>query len=98
MPSQPDMATQWRYGMDDGSAEAAPQDAASAADAGYMPPDSGPFECNNCQFFVADGQPCQKVAEPVQGEGLCTLFAPAGNETQAEEHTEGADPQQTAAY
>jgi hypothetical protein len=63
---------------------------------GYVTPDLGPFECENCIHF--DGQSrCnhpQVISDPeVQGqvdpEGCCNFFKSAHNETQAEEHGEG---------
>ena len=57
--------------------------------ADYMGPDQGPFECQNCAYFIADGQPCQKVSDPIEAEGCCDLYSPGGKETQEEEHTEG---------
>lgn len=55
----------------------------------YQGPEAGPFECSNCTYFIGDGQPCQKVSDPVQGDGHCKLFESAGNESQDQEHTEG---------
>lgn len=89
----------WSRGMPDGY-EQEEGGAVSAQEAGYLPPDQGPFECSNCSYFVAEGQPCQKVAEPVQAEGHCNLFVSAGAETQEQEHTEaaGADSSDTASF
>lgn len=72
------------YSNDQGASDygdASGNGAVSADDpsADYQGPDQGPFECSNCQFFVADGQPCQKVSDPVQSQGCCNLFLSAGN-------------------
>lgn len=40
----------------------------------YMTPDQGPFSCSNCEYFLGDGQPCQKVSDPVESGGCCDLF------------------------
>jgi hypothetical protein len=63
---------------------------------GYVTPDLGPFECENCIHF--DGQSrCnhpQVISDPevngqVEAESCCNFFKSAHNETQAEEHGEG---------
>lgn len=62
---------------------------------GYVTPDLGPFECENCTHFQPSNR-CdhpQVIADPeVQGqvdaEGCCNFFHSAHNETQAEEHGE----------
>lgn len=40
----------------------------------YMGPECGPFRCSNCEYFVADGQPCKKVADPIAAGGCCNKF------------------------
>lgn len=67
---------------------------------GYMGPDEGPFECHNCTFFQGDEGPGQCTNPKVQqdpdvngqvdSEGCCNEFNSAHNETQEQEHTEGA--------
>lgn len=47
-----------------------------AQQAGYMGPENGPFKCSHCEYFVADGKPCQKVADPIRAEGCCNLYEP----------------------
>ncbi len=96
----------WRNGLPDGSEQPAPEGAGlvSAEEAQYQPPESGPFECSNCMYFVGDNQPCQKVADPVMSEGCCNLFQSAGAETQADEHSEAVsgdgaqEPEQTGSF
>ena len=65
------------------------------AQSGYVTPDLGPFECDNCTHF--DGQnSCNhpqvqndpEVSGQVDPEGCCNYFQSAGRETQAEEHGE----------
>lgn len=61
---------------------------------GYVTPDLGPFECENCQHFTAPSS-CSHpfvIADPevngqVDAEGCCNYFKSAHNETQAEEHS-----------
>lgn len=53
----------------------------------YMGPDQGPFQCANCMYFIGDGQPCQKVSDPVESEGCCNQFQSAQGDD------EGADMQ-----
>lgn len=67
----------WYHGEDDGSNDTS-SGGVSAQEAGYLTPDQGPFTCSNCIYFVAENEPCQKVAEPVQAEGCCDLFQNAG--------------------
>lgn len=63
---------------------------------GYVTPDLGPFECENCIHFEAPGS-CNHptvVSDPeVQGnvdpEGCCNFFKSAHSESQEEEHSEG---------
>lgn len=62
---------------------------------GYVTPDLGPFECENCQHFTAPSNcnhPTVQADPQVQGqvdpEGCCNFFKSAHNETQAEEHGE----------
>jgi hypothetical protein len=62
---------------------------------GYVTPDLGPFECENCVHFE---QPTtcnhpEVVNDPevqgqVEAEGCCNFFKSAHNESQAEEHSE----------
>lgn len=63
------------------------------AQSGYVTPDLGPFECDNCIHF--DGQsrcnhPQVQSDQEVQGnvdpEGCCNFFKSAHNESQAAEH------------
>ncbi len=100
--SGPELEAAWRNKMPDGSEEDDAGGLMSADEAGYQPPDQGPFECNNCMYFVSEGQPCQKVADAVQGEGCCNEYASKGAEDQAAEHSEGAvadaDTAQSASY
>lgn len=43
----------------------------SAQEAGYVP--QAP-QCQTCDYFQGDGQPCVKVSDPVQAGGWCTLY------------------------
>jgi hypothetical protein len=62
---------------------------------GYVMPDLGPFECENCTHFEAPNR-CnhpEVVADPevngnVEAEGCCNFFKSAGQESQAEEHSD----------
>lgn len=83
-----DNDTDLQNGDDTGSDQPLPADDPSIV---YMGPDQGPFECQNCIYFVGDGQPCQKVSDPVQAEGCCNQYQCAGNETQQQEHSEGME-------
>lgn len=64
---------------------------------GYVPPQLGPFECENCQHFEAPNR-CNHptiVSDPevqgnVEAEGCCNFFKSAGNQSQEEERSEGA--------
>ena len=29
--------------------------------------------CNSCEYFVAEGEPCQKVSGDISGDGWCVL-------------------------
>jgi hypothetical protein len=71
------------------------------AQSGYVTPDLGPFECENCVHFQPPNQCNQQqvVSDPeVQGqvdpEGCCNFFTSAGNETQADEHSENSPEQE----
>ena len=74
----------------------APADHDGTQASGYVTPDLGPFECENCQKFTPPGT-CQdphvqndpEVQGQVDPQGCCNFFKSAHNETQAEEHTEG---------
>lgn len=72
----------------------APPDGTAAS--GYVTPDLGPFECENCTKF----QPPSTCTEPnvvndpevngqVDPEGCCNYFTSAHNESQEQEHNEG---------
>jgi hypothetical protein len=69
------------------------------AQAGYVTPDLGPFECENCIHFEEPNS-CnhpQVMSDPeVQGqvdpEGCCNFFKSAHNESQSDEHSEGLNP------
>lgn len=76
---------------------------------GYVTPDLGPFECENCQHFQPENPEYPKncdhpkvVADQdvdrVDPEGCCNFFKSAHNESQAEEHGEqnGVSDEQTA--
>lgn len=43
----------------------------------YMTSDQGPFQCQNCTYFV-DPNACQKVSGEIDPEGCCNLFEKAG--------------------
>ena len=68
------------------------------AQSGYVTPDLGPCECENCVHFQPPGQ-CnqpQVVSDPevngqVEPEAWCKYFKSAHKETQEEEHTEGTE-------
>ena len=69
----------------------------SVSQSGYKQPDEGPFECENCMNFQPPNQcsdPRVQADPQVQGQvdpqGVCNFFSSAHNETQEEEHTEGA--------
>ena len=49
----------------------------SQEQAGYMGPEAGPFQCQNCRHFQGDGQDCEIVEGPIQAEGCCNEFEPA---------------------
>jgi hypothetical protein len=66
---------------------------------GYVTPDLGPFECENCAKFQPPsqcGDPRVQADPEVQGqvdpEGCCNFFQSAHNESQADEH--GTQPNQ----
>jgi hypothetical protein len=71
----------------------AQQDGTQAS--GYVTPDLGPFECENCTKFSAPNQ-CQEprvqsdpeVQGQVDPQGCCNFFQSAHNESQAQEHSE----------
>lgn len=72
------------------------QDGTAAS--GYVTPDLGPFECENCGKFQPPGQCTDQrvVSDPeVQGQvdpqGCCNFFQSAHNENQADEHSEGGE-------
>ena len=66
-----------------------------SAQSGYVTPDLGPFECENCINFQPPNQ-CnqpQVVSDPevngqVDPEGCCDFFTSAHNENQQDEHSE----------
>jgi hypothetical protein len=61
----------------------------SAADAKYV---DTAGSCATCSHFVADGQPCQVIVEPVSAGGWCSLF----EEGQASAPPQAAAPQSPA--
>jgi len=66
------------------------------AQSGYVTPDLGPFECENCMHFTAPTT-CdhpEVISDPevqgqVEAEACCNFFKSAHKETQQEEHSEG---------
>lgn len=73
-----------------------PQQDGTAA-AGYVTPDLGPFECENCTKFQPPnlcGDPRVQQDPEVQGQvdpqGCCNFFQSAHNETQGQEQSEAA--------
>lgn len=58
----------------------------------YMGPENGPFMCSNCVYFMGDNQPCQKVSDPVNAEGCCNQFQPAGGDQGAQGIDQGPPP------
>jgi hypothetical protein len=73
---------------------AAPPDGTAAS--GYVTPDLGPFECENCTKFQ-EPSTCTdphvvndpEVNGQVDPEGCCNYFTSAHKESQEQEHTEG---------
>ena len=62
---------------------------------GYVTPDLGPFECENCVHFQPPSECNQPevVSDPEVGgqvdpQGCCNFFESAHNETQEQEHGE----------
>lgn len=45
--------------------------------AGYMGPEAGPFQCQNCTFFQAPNA-CGVVDGDIDPEGCCNNFTPGG--------------------
>lgn len=91
----------WSRGEPDGYDEPEGGAPVSHAEAGYLPPEQAPFECQNCEYFVADGQPCQKVAEPVMSGGICKLFEKgqeAPDTGAVADSSAGADTEASASY
>jgi hypothetical protein len=66
---------------------------------GYVTPDLGPFECENCKHFDEElPKACDHAVviadaavQRVEAEGCCNFFKSAHRETQAEEHSEGEE-------
>lgn len=65
--------------------------------AGYT--DQAP-QCGNCDAFIADGQPCQKISDPVSGGGFCRVHSslvnagntdPNAGQSQVEPSSGGAE-------
>lgn len=53
--------------------------------AGYMGPEEGPFMCKNCVYFAQKApNTCHIVAGPIDPEGCCNLYTPAGEATDTE--------------
>lgn len=42
---------------------------------GYLPPEDGPFECENCHYFNKGGK-CELVEGNIDPEGCCNLYTP----------------------
>jgi hypothetical protein len=54
---------------------------------GYMPPESGPFECEYCHYF--DGKhDCELVEGDIEPDGCCNLFTESGKAGKPEEELE----------
>lgn len=49
--------------------------AQDSPEAKYMGPDSGPFMCAHCEFFVGPNS-CVKVEGYIDPNGCCNLFDP----------------------
>jgi hypothetical protein len=90
----------WSRGEPDGYDEQEDGAPVSQQEAGYLPPEQGPFSCQNCEYFVADNQPCQKVAEPIMADGICKLFekSDASQVPEGAGDSAGADAEATASY
>lgn len=47
----------------------------------YMGSEMGPFQCDNCCYYVEEGQ-CQKVDGPIDPQGCCNLYCPPGHDSE----------------
>lgn len=63
----------------------------SAMTAGYQ---DTADTCAGCAHFIADGQPCQVVADPVQSSGWCKLFSSGAGDS-AEQPGAGQAPEES---
>jgi len=54
----------------------------SPEEAQYKPPQSEPFMCGTCEYFM-DPNSCQKVGGVINPEGICKLYENGGAESQA---------------
>ena len=43
---------------------------------GYLPPEDGPFECQNCHYFHSPLS-CELVEGRIEPDGCCNLFTNA---------------------
>jgi len=48
--------------------------------------------CAGCDHFIADGQPCQVVSDPVQSSGWCKLFSGGDSAKQPGEESAHEEP------
>lgn len=47
----------------------------SKVQAGYLPPEDGPFECGNCIHFYPPHK-CELVEGVIKSAGCCNLYTP----------------------
>lgn len=60
--------------------------------AGYLGPEQGPFECQNCVHWEAPGS-CAVVSGPIDPKGVCCLFETATSS--GDPDNPDADPEAT---
>lgn len=46
---------------------------------GYLPPEEGPFECENCHYFSKPNK-CELVEGNIDPEGCCNLYTPCSDD------------------
>ena len=54
---------------------------------GYMPPETGPFECERCHYFSKPNA-CELVQGGIDPEGCCNLFTENGKAGDAKKEIE----------
>lgn len=54
---------------------------------GYLPPEDGPFECENCHYF-SQPRDCELVEGTIDPEGCCNLYTSVDSDNEESDDSE----------